>query len=130
MILRIVDRGAGIAEDDLERDLRALRAWLRRRRRAGGLGLAIAKGFVEANGGRIWAESRAGQGSTFVVALPVARAVPGRARERRARVLVVDDEPQILRALRPPCAAQATRSTSPRPARRPRRAPPCARPRP
>ena len=36
--------------------------------------LAIAKGFTEANGGRIWAESRPGQGATFVLALPAAGA--------------------------------------------------------
>lgn len=41
-----------------------------------GLGLAIVKGFVEAHGGRVWAESREGEGSRFHVALPRA----GRAR--------------------------------------------------
>ena len=38
-----------------------------------GLGLSIAQGFAEANGGRIWAESHQGQGATFVLVLPVAR---------------------------------------------------------
>ncbi len=37
-----------------------------------GLGLAIARGFAEANGGRIWVESRSHQGATFVLALPLA----------------------------------------------------------
>ena len=36
-----------------------------------GLGLAIARGFVEANGGRLRVESLPGQGSTFVVELPL-----------------------------------------------------------
>ena len=35
-----------------------------------GLGLPIAKGIVEAHGGRLWVESDAGAGATFVIALP------------------------------------------------------------
>jgi CheY-like chemotaxis protein len=38
-----------------------------------GLGLAIARGFAEANGGRVAVESRAGQGATFVLSLPAVR---------------------------------------------------------
>ncbi len=36
-----------------------------------GLGLTIVKGFIEANGGRVWAESLPGQGTSFVVAFPL-----------------------------------------------------------
>jgi signal transduction histidine kinase len=37
-----------------------------------GLGLSIAKGLVEAQGGHIWAEGVPGQGTTFFFTLPIA----------------------------------------------------------
>ena len=64
------DTGPGIAAEDLPHVFD--RFWqARSTRRAGaGLGLAIAKGIVEAHGGRIAAESTLGQGSTFSFTLP------------------------------------------------------------
>ena len=38
-----------------------------------GMGLAIAKGIVEAHGEKIWVESEPGQGSAFYFSLPAAR---------------------------------------------------------
>jgi hypothetical protein len=42
-----------------------------------GLGLPLAKQFVELHGGRLWLESEPGRGSTFSFTLPVTRAVAG-----------------------------------------------------
>jgi len=38
-----------------------------------GVGLAIVKGLVEAHGGRVWAENRAGSGARFTFTLPLKR---------------------------------------------------------
>jgi two-component system sensor histidine kinase KdpD len=71
LLVRVVDHGPGIPEADRELIFEPFH-------RSGtggagaGLGLAIARGFAEANGGRIWVESHPGQGATFTLALPVA----------------------------------------------------------
>ena len=71
-IVRVVDQGPGLPEHELER---VFEPFHRGPERAGaGLGLAIARGFAAANGGRVWAESRPGQGATFALALPVVEA--------------------------------------------------------
>jgi two-component system sensor histidine kinase KdpD len=72
VLIRVIDRGPGIARTDLERIFEPFQRGSDGGVRGAGLGLAIARGFAEANGGRVWAESRQGQGSTFVLALPAA----------------------------------------------------------
>jgi two-component system, OmpR family, sensor histidine kinase KdpD len=73
LIVRVVDQGSGIPEAEQSRIFEPFyRGPGQPDERSGsGLGLAIARGFVEANGGRIWVESLPGQGTTFVVALPL-----------------------------------------------------------
>ncbi len=72
--VRVHDSGPGIAEDELERVFdRFYRSDpSRQRNEAGsGLGLAIAKSIVEKHNGRIWAESKAGEGTTIITRLPI-----------------------------------------------------------
>jgi two-component system, OmpR family, sensor histidine kinase KdpD len=78
VLVRVIDHGPGIAHVDNERIFEPFQRATDGAVRGAGLGLAIARGFADANGGRVWAESRAGQGSTFVLALPVSVPEPER----------------------------------------------------
>jgi len=70
----VADQGVGIGPKDLPHLFRRyFRAESGRRTARGlGLGLYIAKMLVEAHGGRIWAVSQLGKGSTFFFTLPLA----------------------------------------------------------
>jgi signal transduction histidine kinase len=75
VVISIVDQGVGIAPEDLtslfDKYFRVKSAT--GPRVAGtGLGLPVARAIVEAHGGRIWAESKLGQGTTISFSLPLA----------------------------------------------------------
>ena len=74
--LTVADTGVGIAPEQLPHVFGAF--WQARHadRRGLGLGLAIARGIVEAHGGRIWVESRVAHGTTFTCTLPVVHPAP------------------------------------------------------
>ncbi len=78
LVVRVVDRGPGIPPAQLERVFEPFyRAGTPQGgHRGSGLGLAIARGFTEANGGRLQVESLPGQGATFVFELPLVAQAP------------------------------------------------------
>jgi len=72
VLISITDTGVGIADADLPRIFEKFFCGSAGPAgRGSGLGLTIAHHIVQAHGGLIWAESSAGQGSTFYVLLPI-----------------------------------------------------------
>lgn len=126
VLFSVADTGTGIEPADLARLFESF--WQAPRKPTGGagLGLAIARGIVEAHGGRIWAESVPQRGSIFFFTLPVAD--PAHAAEAEAalaepvsapapwpqaavRVLLVDDHSVVRRGLREVLGASDGRFT-------------------
>jgi len=66
----VADTGPGISADELPHVFDRYYQAQRKNRDGIGLGLSIARGIVEAHGGRIWVESKEGEGSTFFFTLP------------------------------------------------------------
>ncbi|MFC5461067.1 MHYT domain-containing protein [Massilia niabensis] len=106
----VTDTGIGIAPERLQAifdPFTQADSSMTRRFGGTGLGTTISKQLVELMGGKIWAESTVGEGTTFHVLLPlvVARFAPQQARVRTAcalpplRVLAADDVPQNLELL-------------------------------
>jgi len=109
----VADTGMGILEDKLEHifeEFTQVDASTTRKAGGTGLGLAISRKFIEMHGGRMWAESQMGVGSTFTFTLPLARPAlhtdsdtdytdttlplpePG-----RPLILCIDDDTEVIR---------------------------------
>jgi signal transduction histidine kinase len=72
LTLRVIDKGPGIPEAELPRVFeRFYRGETERQHEGSGLGLAIAQAIVEQHGGTIAVRSKVGEGSEFVVELPL-----------------------------------------------------------
>lgn len=80
IVFSVKDTGDGIEAGELANVFERYYRSDRSRSRSGGgagLGLAIAKSLVEAHGGRIWAESKVNEGSSFSFTVPVYKRQPG-----------------------------------------------------
>ena len=72
--ISVSDTGIGIAPEDQPKifeEFRQVGGDYAHKKEGTGLGLTLAKKFVELHGGRIWVESEVGKGSTFIFTLPI-----------------------------------------------------------
>jgi len=72
--IAVSDTGVGIAQEDqaaIFEEFRQVGSDETRKQEGTGLGLTLAKKFIELHGGRIWVESEVGRGSTFTFTLPL-----------------------------------------------------------
>ncbi|MCX5746842.1 MAG: ATP-binding protein [Proteobacteria bacterium] len=102
VVIEVTDNGPGIAPEVLPQ---IFDPFFTTKQVGGGigLGLSISHGIVTALGGELRCETQLGSGTIFQITLPTPVATPvapaPASHERRKRVLIVDDEPQILRVI-------------------------------
>jgi signal transduction histidine kinase len=76
LLVEVLDTGIGIRAEDVDivfEQFRQVDGKLNREAGGTGLGMPISKNLVELHGGRIWLESRLGEGSTFYFTIPLQR---------------------------------------------------------
>jgi signal transduction histidine kinase len=74
--ISVSDTGIGIAPEDQARifeEFRQVGSDYAHKVEGTGLGLTLAKKFVELHGGKIWVESKVGKGSRFIFTLPISQ---------------------------------------------------------
>jgi len=104
VLFRVRDGGRGIPPEKLEtifERFQQVDASDSREKGGTGLGLAICRTIVERHGGRIWAESELGKGSSFLFSLPTrarsrSEAADDPASAEGPAILVCDDDPAVV----------------------------------
>lgn len=106
VVIEVSDTGAGIPKELRSRIFEPFFT-TKRSSEGTGLGLAVSASIVQSFGGRIEVDSDVGKGSTFRVFLLASEATagpmgssPAPPVDRRARVLIIDDEPRVAESLR------------------------------
>jgi len=104
VILQVRDTGVGIPEESLDKVFQPF--WTTKGLSSSGLGLAASYGIVAYHGGEISVESDEGEGTTFIIKLPLAVKAVERAKasaegvvDFHYRILVVDDLEPLLKML-------------------------------
>jgi PAS domain S-box-containing protein len=112
--IEVQDSGIGIHERDMSRlfvEFQQLDEGASKKYQGTGLGLALTKKIVEAQGGRVGVTSAIGTGSIFFAVLPrraqspapepfvAGLEQPGSLAENGVRILVIDDEPGVLKLM-------------------------------
>ena len=109
--ISVSDTGIGIPREDQQRIFEEFRQTKRKDPQVDegtGLGLTLAKRFVELHGGRIWLESEVGRGSTFTFTLPMQSVVEKTVttqdttldvQHKGPLVLVIEDDPFAAKLL-------------------------------
>jgi len=101
ILLWVKDSGTGIAPEQLPHIFDRFWQAEKKERRGIGLGLSICKAIVEAHGGRIWAESTVGMGTTMFFTIPAVLQPEHTSRPAEsAKILIVDDRPENLLSLK------------------------------
>lgn len=100
-VIRVRDTGTGMTEIVRQRCLEPF--FSTKGERGTGLGLSMVYGIIERHRGKLEIESAAGQGTTFIIRLPLAENSPliatapsGPRSKSLLNVLIVDDEPRVL----------------------------------
>ncbi|MFQ5804755.1 MAG: ATP-binding protein, partial [Candidatus Methylomirabilales bacterium] len=100
VVVEVSDTGTGMTDEVLQRCLEPF--FSTKPERGTGLGLAMVYGIIQRHRGTLAIESEPGQGTTFILRLPVlteqgveCRSQAGEVLSRRLQILVVDDEPPV-----------------------------------